>query len=110
MTAVHFVAMIVMSVGFVVATIVIGKKSSAGQASIQQFQASLVKHLPPDVQADMKPRQLGPVIFVAILVVVATIVWPASSRPGIHVVRYSWGTGSWRSRVRRGLPRSRGPG
>jgi hypothetical protein len=74
MVAVFVVAGVLMVAAFVVALVVIGRKARAEQARIQQFQASLAKNLPPDVQADMKPGPLGPVTSVAILVVVLPIV------------------------------------
>jgi hypothetical protein len=67
------IAIIVMVAVFVVALIAMGGlfgKSFAEQANIQQFQASLVKRLPPDVQADMKSGQLGIVISLAIALIV----------------------------------------
>jgi hypothetical protein len=73
MVAVFVVAAIVMFAVFVVAMIVIGKKWSGEQATVQQFKASLAKKMPPDVQADMEPRQLGLVSAVAIVVVVLPI-------------------------------------
>jgi len=88
MVAVLVVALMVMSY---VAGFVILKKASDDQAWVQQFQASLAKHLPPDVQADMKPRQLllGLVIFVAILFVVPAIIVAGSITTGnIRLVGY----------------------
>ena len=73
MTGVFVAALIVMVAVFVVGMTVIAKKLTAEQVGVQQFQASLAKDLPPDVQADMKPRQLGLVTSVAIAVVVLSI-------------------------------------
>jgi hypothetical protein len=74
MAAVFVVALIVLFAVFVVAIAVLAKKSRGDQASIQQFQASLVKNLPQDVQADMKPGQHWRVTSVAIAVVVLPFV------------------------------------
>ncbi len=70
------VALVVMVTVAVVALIGMGLlfgKLSGGQASIEQFNASLVKHLPPEVQADMKSGQFGRVTSVAIAVVVLPV-------------------------------------
>ncbi len=74
MLAVFVVASIVMVAVVGASAFVIARKSSREQAAVQQFQASLAKNLPPDVQTDMKLRPLGPVTSVAILVVVLPIV------------------------------------
>ena len=80
MTALDAFSLIVMVTVAVVALIgaLIGMgllfgKLSGGQASIEQFNASLVKHLPPEVQADMKSGQFGRVTSVAIAVVVLPV-------------------------------------
>jgi len=65
--------MIAMVALFGASAIVIGRKARGEQARVQQFQASLARSLPPEVQADMKPRPLGLVTSVAILVVVLPI-------------------------------------
>ena len=70
------VALVVMVIVAVVALIGMGLlfgKLSGVQASIEQFNASLVKHLPPEVQADMKSGQFGRVTSVAIAVVVLPV-------------------------------------
>ena len=70
------VALVVMVTVAVVALIGMGLlfgKSSGEQASIEQFNASLVKHLPPEVQADVKSEQFGRVTSVAIAVVVLPV-------------------------------------
>jgi hypothetical protein len=73
MVAVFVVAVIVMLAVVGASAFVIARKSSGEQATVQQFQASLAKNLPPDVQADMKPRRLGLVTSMAISVVVLPI-------------------------------------
>ncbi len=66
-------ALLAAMVALFVALIVVGwlfGRSSAAQASVEQVEARLVKHLPPDVQAEMKPRQPWLVISVVIADVV----------------------------------------
>jgi hypothetical protein len=65
---VFLAAMVSFSVALIVVDRLFGK-SSAAQASVEQVEARLVKRLPPDVQAEMKPRQPGLVISVVIAVV-----------------------------------------
>ncbi len=70
------VALVVMVTVAVVALIGMGLlfgKLSGEQASIEQFNASLVKHLPPEVQADVKSGLFGRVTSVAIAVVVLPV-------------------------------------
>ena len=70
------VALVVMVTVVVVALIGMGLlfgKLSGEQAGIEQFNASLVKHLPPEVQAYIKSGQLGRVTPVAIAAVVLPI-------------------------------------
>jgi len=89
MTASFVFLLVVMVAVFVVALIVMGwlfGKSSAEQASVQQFQARLAKHLPPDVLADMKSGQLGRVTSVAIALVVLPIIVA-----GLITTGKSWG-------------------
>jgi hypothetical protein len=73
MTAVLFVACIVMFAVFVFALIALGRLSAMWAAEQPKFAASLVKNLPPDVQADVKPIQPGLVASVAITVVLPII-------------------------------------
>jgi hypothetical protein len=73
MTAVLVVALIVMVAVFVTALIALGRLSAKWGAEQPKFEASLVKKLPADVQADMKPRQPGLVTSAAIAVVVLPI-------------------------------------
>ena len=66
-------ALLAAMVALFVALIVVGwlfGRSSAAQASVEPVEARLVKHLPPDVQAEMKPRQPWLVISVVIADVV----------------------------------------
>src|SRR5271166_1756134 len=74
MVAVFVIAMVVMVAVFVVALIAMGRLSAKWAAEQRKFEASLVKNLPPDVQADMKPIQPGLVTSVAITVVVLPII------------------------------------
>jgi len=74
MVAVFVVAMIVIVAVFVVAMIALGRLSAKWAAEQPNFEASLAKNLPPDVQAGMKPIQPGLVTSVAITVVVLPIV------------------------------------
>jgi len=66
-------ALLAAMVALFVALIAVGwlfGRSSAAQASVEPVEARLVKHLPPDVQAEMKPRQPWLVISLVIADVV----------------------------------------
>jgi hypothetical protein len=77
MTALPGFLTVVMVTGFVALLVIawfFEKKLSGDRASVQQFQASLAKHLPQDVQAEMmKIAQLGRVAGVAMIAVAYAI-------------------------------------
>jgi hypothetical protein len=82
MTTVLVVAMIVIVAEFVIAMIALGKLSAKWAAEQPNFEASLAKNLPPDVQTDMNPIQPGLVTSVAITVVVLPIAVAGLSATG----------------------------
>jgi hypothetical protein len=72
MTAGFVVAMIVVVAGFGAAMIALGRLSAKWAAEQANFEASLAKNLPQDVQAEMKPGQLGCATSMAIIAVFLT--------------------------------------
>ena len=110
MDAVFVVAVIVMVAVFVVALIALGRLSAKWATEQPNFEASLAKNLPPDVQADMKPRRLGLVTSVAISVVVLSIFVAGLIATG--KARAMISVGFWLVLVvgsLRGVPQSQGP-
>jgi len=82
MVAVLVVVLIVMVAVFVVAMIATGRLSAKWAAEQPKFEASLVKNLPPDVQADMKPKRLNVLSFVVIAALAFSITVAGSTATG----------------------------